>query len=179
MIRINGGIINIAQRQIAYYESEDFVWEYVGCLSEMFDEDYRGIIKNAIEEDFEITPTNDQVNNVKKFIQNNLDKFVETYSNYCAGNRCIANVDFGEQEVQLADIYNHRTKKNYDIRYLRRIFEKEGFYVNGNYAYYNMESSGIMIEFKPLEEIKWVLNGNLRYDKREEEFLDHHFLINP
>lgn len=136
--------MNIAERIKAYYETEDFREIYCSMLMEDT-ESCQDNIKKFLEENGE-TPSKDRVWEVYRFILNNLDQFIDTFTNYYVGDNCVDSISFGEQEEQLS-IYNTVTKKDYTLPYLRKVFDREGFYVRRNYAYYDMSGSGIMIKF--------------------------------
>jgi len=148
--------MNIAQRSKEYYEHEDFKDNYAMYLFE----DSHAIkdnIKQALGTyefekyyGFEI-PYNQRNNDyfidlIYDYILENWEDFLKDFRSYWVGSTSIASISFGEQEEQLTGIYNHRTGKDYTLPYLKRVYDQEGFYVSGNYAYYDLSDSGLHID---------------------------------
>lgn len=145
---------NIAKRFIDYYEHEDFISNYVWVLAEIFNDNKETIIETIIDSismkysDFDghaLLLTEKQAGDIYQYINDNFDDFVTPYNGYYVGHTCLESCEFGEQEEQLTGIYNHKTGKDYSLQYLKRICDEEGFYVSGDYAYYNLDG-GIYIE---------------------------------
>ena len=149
--------MNIAQTIKNYYEHEDFKDNYAIYLLE----DRENCINNISKElskwfYFEDYTTNSNLKidredseRILDYLRDNYEKFIDTFNSYYVGNYCIDSISFGEQEEQLTGLYNHKTKKDYDLKYLQKVFEQEDFIVNGNYAYYDLSSDGVAIWLEP------------------------------
>lgn len=155
--------MNISDRIKAYYETDDFKGMYLDLLYETFENDERDIIDNILRL-FNISnyETEKYLSNHKiidrkqakliyDFIYNDLESFVSDFNGYYVGYTSLCSVSFGEQEEQLEGLYNYKTGKEYNIAYLRKVFAND-FYVSGNYAYYDMSSSGLHVD---------LINNNL------------------
>lgn len=143
---------NIAQAYISRYESEDFKNDYAYYLLENFGNN-EGDIINRIINLFNVSnyETEKYLKNwhvidradarkIYDFLYENLESFVRPFSSYYVGYTSLESIAFGEQEEQLDGIWNHRTKKNYSLNYLKKVFEAEGYFVNDRgYAYYNLD----------------------------------------
>ena len=75
------------------------------------------------------------------------------FNGYWVGPYCLGSISFGEQEVQLEGITNHRTGREYTARYLCQVFQDEGFCVSdcGRYAYLDLSHEGVYIDFRDFE----------------------------
>lgn len=144
--------MNIAQRILHHYNSNDFKGMYYDCILE--DSHYCiGRIKEVFAGyEFEqkyglkIHLTTAQATEVFDHIKYNVEEFTEGFRNYWVGHTSIDSVSFGEQEQQLSGVYNHRTKKDYTLPYMRKVFDQEGFSVNGDLAYMDMSSEGLHVD---------------------------------
>ncbi len=158
--------MNIAQATKNYYESDDFKGNYWDCLLQDQSQCMEALKKiidyiiwdnNSFNIEGKQPPKLRSIHNweqadlhrILDYITENFEDFVDDFYNYYVGHNCIDSVSFGEQEEQLEELMNHKTGKDYGMRYLREVFDREGYYVNDdNYAYYDMSGSGIIIEFK-------------------------------
>ena len=143
--------MNIAQSFLAYYESEDFKKDYGQSLSESFSENESTIIDQIINlfnvQNYEVERdlsnykviTREQGKQIYDFIEDNLEEFLTDFNGYYVGYTSLFSVSYGEQEEQLDGIYNVKTKDNYTLKYLKKICDSEGFVINGDYAYYNLD----------------------------------------
>jgi hypothetical protein len=149
--------MNIAKRCLSHYESKDFKNNYLEVLSETYHDNENEIIKR-IENLFNISnyETEKYLSNhrfiskqdAKKIydvINDNFEDFVSKFSGYYVGYTSLESVFFGEQEEQLEGIYNHKTGSEYSLPYLKKIFDKEGFVINRNSAYY-VVSGGLHVD---------------------------------
>ena len=149
--------MNIAKRLKEYYKSEDFKCEYGNVLYERFCNNEHEIVKR-IQEKFNVSNyetngyfewnhliTYEEAKKVYDFISENFERFVCTYSGYYVGYTSLESVWLGEQEEQLTGLYNSRTKRDYTIKYLRKVFNAEDYYVSGEYAYYILDG-GLHVE---------------------------------
>lgn len=136
---------NIAKRIIDYYGSEDFQEEYKQLLFEEFCQNKDEIIDKIIHivlNEQNIKCSKLLASSIYDEILQDFDTYIDTFQNYYVGYCCLGAVSFGEQEEQLSGI-------GMNLKYLRHIFNKEGFYVSkDNYAYYDMSGSGLMVELK-------------------------------
>ena len=141
--------MNKAERILEYYESEDFQSNYIPLLFEDLSSNERQIainLQNIIKYDLEfndILPNKyletktclKIVNLCEKYMQDDLDSLISTFSNYYVGDSCLVSCSYGEQEEQLEENES-------------QIFDDAGFYVSDrNYAYYDLSGEGIMIDF--------------------------------
>jgi len=143
---------NIAESCKAYYESKDFKSDYYACLAEQFSNEEHEIIRRIIDKfnvsnyETEKYLTNwfviskEQAKKIYDFINDNLESFTKDFSGYYVGYTSLDSVNFGEQEEQLTGLYNHTTGKSYSLPYMQKCFDKAGYYVKGEYAYYNIEA---------------------------------------
>lgn len=166
-LRLRGLTMNIAQKIIQYYESEDFRNNYLDILLEdienakyQINEMYRTVQWDVYFGDFRLTE--EQQLTLIDFMRENHDEFLGTFSGYYVGELVVDSVSFGEQCEQLTDITNHRTNKPYTKRYLKYIFDKEGFTVDKKveYAYYDMSGEGLYLTLRntTLEQLKDIIN---------------------
>ena len=150
--------MNIAQSRIDYYDSKDFKDNYSYILCETFNDSEQDIINRIIDlfnvSNYETEKylsnhkiiNRDQAKLIYDFISENIELFIKSFNSYYVGYTSLDSISFGEQEEQLTGIYNHKTGKEYNINYLKKIFEQESFYVSREYAYYDLSSSGLHIE---------------------------------
>jgi hypothetical protein len=149
---------NIAQGIKAYYDHKDFKDNYAYCLAESFSNN-KGDILNRILDLFNVSNyetekylsnwqviNRDQAKKIFDFIDENFELFTKDFSSYWVGSTSLESVSFGEQEEQLTGLHNHKTGKDYSLPYLRKVFDKEGYYVKDNYAYYDLSSHGLHID---------------------------------
>ena len=127
--------MNIAQKIKDHYESDDFKDNYAIILFEdrsAVVERIHNIIANEyyFEKKYKFR---------KYYILDNLEEFTTVFNGFYVGHTSIDSVQFGEQEEQLEGLRNHATNKNYTLPYLKKIFEKEDFYVHNNYAYMDLQ----------------------------------------
>lgn len=155
--------MNIAERHLDYYESEDFEAQYAYFLcdettwgAERLQELWN--IRQGWAYFWERPPLglsfmdSATAEAVWEYLWDTSPE-VRRFRGYWVGNYALASISFGEQEVQLEGIYNYRTGREYTLPYLRRIFDKEGFYVSdcGRYAYLDLYSEGVYIDFRDFE----------------------------
>jgi len=93
-----------------------------------------------------MTINQDTAEKVYQYILDNIEDFVSEFYNYYTGGTDLESVPYGEIEEQLTGIHNHKTGKDYTLPYLRKVFDQAGYYVSGDYAYYNMSSEGLYID---------------------------------
>ena len=143
--------MNIAARYKYHYESDDFKESYQSCLLELYannEGDIINRIQNIIDHEYYFEKkygfnkylSKEIIKIIYDYIIDNFDDFVTGFNGYYVGDTSLESVSFGEQEEQLTGIHNHKTGKDYNIHYLKRVFDKEGYYVKNNYAYYDLNS---------------------------------------
>lgn len=148
--------MNIADRIKAYYETDDFKSNYLEVLFETFADDENDIINNILRLFNVSNYETEQLSNHKiidrkqakliyDFIYNDLESFVSDFNNYYVGYTSLCSVSFGEQEEQLEGLYNHKTGKEYNISYLKKVFAND-FYVSNNGCAYYTVSGGLHVE---------------------------------
>lgn len=157
--------MNIAQNIIQYYESEDFRNNYLDTLLEDIETAKYQLneMQKTVEWDVyfgNLRLTKEQQLILIDFMRENHEDFIGTFSGYYVGSLVVDSVAYGEQCEQLTDITNYRTNKPYTKRYLKYIFDKEGFSVIDNYAYYDMSGEGIYLTLRntTLQELKDIIN---------------------
>lgn len=137
-----------------YYSSEDFKNEYKFVMMEQYMDSPSEIVEKIVrvmKDEFDTDCDNKKATLIYDVILNNPDPYVGDMRNYWVGRRCLESVSFGEQEEQLDGF-------GMNLQYVKRIFKKEGFYVNKNgYAYYDMSGEGLKIDLKMSDEIKLIL----------------------
>ncbi len=144
--------MNIAQSIMSYYDTEDFKGNYWEGLLEDNYACIERIQKAATgyefheQYGFNLHLTFEQAEEVLEHMRLNMEDFVSPMVNYFVGYTSIDSVSFGEQEEQLTGLYNHKTGKNYDLKYLKKVFDAEGYVVNGDYAYMDLSGSGLSID---------------------------------
>lgn len=144
--------MNIAETIIEGYNSKDFKDNYFFALGETFS-DQKGDIINRIQDLFNISnyETQKELTNWKyldkaaagkvyEFINENLEDFCRNFNGFWVGPTSLESIEFGEQEEQLTGLYNYKSKKSYDLKYMQHVFDKAGYYVKGEYAYYNLQA---------------------------------------
>ena len=149
---------NIAQRIKEGYESDDFKSDYLYQLIESYDNNKHEIISRIFDlfniQNYETEKylvnfkpiTIQQAEQIYHFIDANFDDFVSDFHNHYVGYTSLESVSFWEQCEQLEGLHNHKTKKDYSLKYLKHIFNKEGFYVSRGYAYYDISSEGMHVD---------------------------------
>jgi hypothetical protein len=151
--------MNIAQKIKDYYDSDDFQSDYIMLLLEylQYDNDY--LINEALSRYFYfekysnnpgIEIEREDIKRIQDYVYENYEDFLSTFRSYYVGDYCIASVAFGEQETQLEGLRNHKTGKDYTLKYLRKVFDKEDFYVsdNGEYAYLDKSDKGLKLTLR-------------------------------
>jgi len=146
--------MNIAQVIQGYYEHDDFKGNYIFAMMENIDTEQavKRIIEIVSMEYYTFNPstalilTELQALGILEYIVENIDLFIQDFTSYYVGSSSIDSISYGEQEEQLSGLYNSRTRQPYGLKYLKNIFEQEGYWVSGEYAYYDLSSSGIYIE---------------------------------
>ena len=145
--------MNIAQALKSHYGTEDFGSDYVECMLESYDqEEWAKKITDIVSlqySDFDghaLILTEEQSMGIAQYIFDNIDDFIQRYGWYYVGDSCIDAISFGEQEEQLSGLYNHKTGKEYSLKYLQKIFDEEGYYVSGDLAYWDLSSEGVYID---------------------------------
>lgn len=144
--------MNIAQSILEHYESEDFRDNYVFHLMEDTSSCKDRIKSICRTYEFEkhygktVFLTDDQTEEIYEYILENMSDFVSEFRNYWTGGTDIDSMAYGEQCEQLTGLYNHRTGKDYSLKYLKQVFEQESFYVSGEHAYYDLSSDGVYID---------------------------------
>ncbi len=145
--------MNIAEIIKNYYEHEDFKGNYIEFLFEDHDAIIERIEKIVKHEYYfaekygnNMQLSNDQLEVIYQYILDNLEDFISDFRSYYVGCTSLDSISYGEQEEQLTGLTNHKTGKLYTISYLRKIFDKEGYCVNGDYAYYDMSGEGLHVD---------------------------------
>ena len=135
--------LNIAKRIIEHYGSEEFRASYYQVLCDNMEQSRTECISQIMRY-FSVRGT--EANEIYSEIYNNIEQYIDTYRNYYVGSDCLESVSFGEQEEQIFDLVNRTTGKPYTKKYIRAIFEKEGFTVGKECAYYDLSGEGIYID---------------------------------
>lgn len=150
--------MNIAQRSIEYFESEDFKGQYWDVLLED-SHDAIDRIKDIALHTYEFAEMygkniyidNNTARAIYEHIVDNFSDFVREFHNAYVGYSSINSVNFGEQEIELRGVYNSKTGKEYTLLYMRKIHDKEGFFVSGDMAYFDLGYSGVHIDMLACE----------------------------
>ena len=149
--------MNIAERIKWYYDTYDFKENYASCLFESYHNDKDIIIQRIYDlfngDNYETEKylinyfaiDKDQALKIYDFISENFEAFTKDMVNYYVGYCALDSISFGEQEEQMSGIYNHKTGKNYTLKYCQLVFNAAGFYIRGEYAYYDLSSDGLQI----------------------------------
>jgi hypothetical protein len=149
--------MNIAQKIKDYYDSEDFQSDYIMLLLEdlQYNSDY--LIDEALSRYFYfekysnnpgIEIEREDIQRIQDYVYENYEDFLSTFHSDYVGDYCIASVAFGEQETQLDGLRNHKTGKDYTLKYLQKLFDLEGFYVSGEYAYLDKSDEGLKLTLR-------------------------------
>ena len=154
--------MNIAERYLDYYESENFEAEYAYflCDEAAWGAERLQAVWNSggwayfwerppLGLSFMDSATAEAV---WEYLWDTTPE-VRRFRHYWVGNYALGSISFGEQEVQLEGIYNYRTGREYSARYLCQVFQDEGFFVSdcGRYAYLDLSSEGVYIDFRDFE----------------------------
>jgi hypothetical protein len=146
--------MNIAQKIKDYYDSEDFQSDYIMLLLEDLHYNSDHLINEALSRyfyfenhsyKFGIEIEREDIQRIQDYVYENYEDFLSTFHSYYVGDYCIASVEFGEQETQFTGLYNHKTGTLYTLKYLQKVFEQEGFYVSGEYAYIDKSDEGLKL----------------------------------
>ena len=135
--------VNIAKRIVEHYDSEEFRANFYQLLCDNMEQSRTGCIAQIMRY-FSVRGT--EANEIYSEIYNNIEQYIDTYRNYYVGSDCLESVSFGEQEEQIFDLVNHTTGKPYSKKYVRDVFEKEGFTVGNEYAYYDLSGEGLYVD---------------------------------
>lgn len=159
--------MNIAKRIIARYESTDFKDDYYQLLSEAFHYNKDIVVERILTlfnvQNYETQESlanwrvisRKEATEIHSLISENFDNFVSDFKGYYVGYTSLESVEFSEQEEQLEGLYNYKTDKNYGMKYLKKVFYSEGFFVSDNCAYYNL-SGGLHIDL--LNDVELINN---------------------
>lgn len=145
--------MSVAQSTLAYYESDDFKENYAFCLLEDRDAVTDRII-TLVRQGYEVEKEygsniyleQEQALEIYEYILENMEEFMRDFGGGYVGYTSIDSIGFGEQEEQLTGIYNHETGGEYTLEEMQKDFEENGFYVSGEYAYYDMSYDGVHID---------------------------------
>ena len=147
---------------IAYYNSDDFADCYVQCLMEQADSSFiPDKIKKICENEFDISLSTSESEKIFDYIYDNIDEFIEKFSNYYVGYCCVDAINFGEQEEDLTCIYNPETGDNYELSDIEKIYEEAGFYVNEGYAYLDLSGEGLCVKITREQVLNILTNANI------------------
>jgi hypothetical protein len=143
--------MNIAERTIEYYGSDDFKSNYIDCLREGFWNE-RDVNVENIYHLFNFGNCNVQefLNNfreisyaearkIHEFIHENIEEFTRDFRGYYVGSTSLDSIAFGEQEEQIE-------KKDINA------FERAGYYVSDDrrsqyaYAYWDLSDTGLHVD---------------------------------
>jgi hypothetical protein len=150
--------MSIAQSALSYYDSNDFKDNYVFSLIESFNSDEKHITDRIFDlfnsSNYETqkylsnwrTITRQEAKQIYDLINEDIEPFMDDFKSYYVGSTSLDSVSFGEQCEQLTGIRNHKTGKDYLLKTMQKQFDKEGFHVNGDYAYYDLSSHGLHID---------------------------------
>lgn len=151
-------MINIAEAIKSGYELSNFLDGYQSALVENFAND-KSVIINRIVDKFNVSNyetqkclsnwksiDRPQAKKIYDLINENIESFVRNFKSYWVGDTSLESIVFGEQEELLAGIRNKKTGKPYTLPYLRKVFDKSGYNVRGDYAYYDMGGSGLHVD---------------------------------
>ena len=149
--------LNIAKRIVDHYDSEAFRANFYQLLCDNMEQSRTECIAQIMRY-FSVRGT--EANEIYSEIYDNIESYVDTYRGYYVGSDCLDSVSFCEQEEQIFDLVNHATGKPYNKRYLRNVFEKEGFTVGNECAYYNLSGEGLYVDLsKYTIKNKGTMNG--------------------
>ena len=146
-----------AESILSYYESKDFEWDYVDALIDQADDDYlQKRVIEICEDEFGITIFAEQARKIVDYVYENIDEFVKRFSGYYVGRNCLDSISFGEQEVQIFDLFNLETGECYELHEIQPIYEEAGFYVQEGYAYLDLSDEGMCIKITE-KQVKQIL----------------------
>ena len=147
---------------IAYYNSDDFADCYVPCLMEQADSSFiPDTIKKICENEFDIALSTSESEKIFDYIYDNIDEFIEKFSNYYVGYCCVDSIAFGEQEEDLTCIYNPETGENYELSEIEKIYDDAGFYVNEGMAYLDLSGEGLCVKITREQVLNILTNANI------------------
>ena len=146
----------------AYYDSEDFADCYVCGLMEQADASFiPDTIKKICENEFDITLSTSESEKIFDYIYDNIEEFIEKFSNYYVGYCCVDSTSFGEQEEDLTCIYNPETGENYELSEIEKIYDDAGFYVNEGMAYLDLSDEGLCVKITREQVLNILTNANI------------------
>lgn len=147
---------------IAYYNSDDFADCYVQCLMEQADSSFiPDTIKKICENEFDIALSTSESEKIFDYIYDNIEEFIEKFSNYYVGYCCVDSISFGEQEEDLTCIYNPETGENYELSEIEKIYDDAGFYVNEGMAYLDLSDEGLCVKITREQVLNILTNANI------------------
>lgn len=147
---------------IAYYNSDDFADCYVQCLMEQADSSFiPDTIKKICENEFDIALSTSESEKIFDYIYDNIEEFIEKFSNYYVGYCCVDSISFGEQEEDLTCIYNPETGENYELSEIEKIYDDAGFYVNEGMAYLDLSGEGLCVKITREQVLNILTNANI------------------
>ena len=151
-----------AESILSYYESEDFEWDYVDALIDQADDDYlQKRVIEICEYEFGITIFAEQAREIVEYVYENIDEFVKRFRGYYVGRNCLDAISFGEQEVQIFDLFNLETGESYELHEISPIYEEAGFYVNEGYAYLDLSGEGLCVKITRKQVLNILTNANI------------------
>ena len=145
---------NVAESTIEYYSHVDFKENYAFCLLEDQTDAIDRIIQIAGSYDMEMVYgakfklTRNEAEMVLEYIMDNMEDFVEDFNGFYVGYFCIDSITYGEQCEQLTGIWNAETGKEFPLEEMQKQFDQAGFYIDGEYAYYD-PYGGLKVDLKP------------------------------
>lgn len=149
---------SIAQKQLDYYESKDFIDNYFYCLFETWNNNEGDIVNRIydlfVNQNYETERelknyfgyiTKEQAKKIYEFIGDNLENFTRPFHSAYVGACSLESVSYGEQEEQLTGWRNHTTGNDYTLKYMQKVFGAAGYYVRGDYAYLDLSYNGLQV----------------------------------
>ena len=142
--------MNIAEQILEGYSSKDFKENYLFVLDERYHDQEGDIIRriydlfNSSNYETEQALSNyfainkEQSKKVYDFIKDNFESFVKNFNGYWVGSTSLESYEFGEQEEQLTGMWKPGGGE-YTLKYMQKVFDAAGYYVRGEYAYYNLQ----------------------------------------
>jgi hypothetical protein len=134
-----------------YYTSDDFIDEYTQWLLEDLDGAVDRLVAISqrewdIIEDLPLTLDRPMALAIIEYVRENINEYVDDFRMNYVGYDCVDSISFGEQEHCL------------DNKIDKKVVKENGNWINdfyieddGEYAYYDMSSSGVCIKITQLE----------------------------
>ena len=140
--------MNAAEKQLEYFHSTEYALKHALRLKKTAGENKPAVLRRIRDiyfYEFGIELTDEEQDKIFCHVMDDFEQYVESFSENDVKYYSLYHIPFGDQEVHIKELLNRGT----DTSYLKQILKQEAFYVDGDYAYYDMNNQGIFIRVSP------------------------------